>query len=63
MWSGYCSQGMTLSKRRVKQFENAVSASTADALINAEAITINTAQAAVRRCRVSARHSASLHAA
>jgi len=43
---------MTLSKRRVKEFENAVSASTADALINAEAITINSAQAAVRLCLV-----------
>ena len=44
-------QGMTSSKRRVKQFDNAIAASTVDAFINAEAIAINTAQAAVRVCR------------
>ena len=44
------SQGMTASKRRVKHFDNTVSAITADALINAEAIAIYTAQAAVSQC-------------
>ena len=40
-------QGITSGKRRVKHFDNAVSAITVDALINAEAIANNTAQAAV----------------